>query len=280
MVSASWRARREGYARLPKVRQIRRIRDRTDIEGLPSVAAERNKYKVRMHKDTRPIPKRSLAERFADNIRTEMPKARVTEIPLYADYVARKFTVELNQAVMNGVTWEMERALKVVRHRAEKQLGVRIEDSRAEREYLGRLKARVIGQVWKSAGKWESELKMSLPTATAQTIRQVLVAKEKEVRDAATTAARTVLAAVYNDYSMWLLSKGGAMKFRWVNPMDKRTSVVCNELVRATYGGVSYERLKELVRLKADPEWYRARSPWLPHPNCRSTVFVVNSKSI
>jgi hypothetical protein len=270
------KVRRQAQRRLGSRPKIHRLRDREDISGFPDVVGRRRAYGQYMYKGNEvKFPSSNVAERFADNVRRDMPKFLATDIPGYAKYLADRYARELERSTIDGITTEMDKALKIVRTRAEKQLAQEVPETRSEHEYLSRLKLYVIKQVQKSASKWQAELQASLATATPESVWRILVDKEYEVKNAATTAARTLLGDIYNSYMGWLLGKKTDGKFKWMNPMDKSTSLVCKKIVQRTEKGVTLDELKEIVRQEADKGWYRARSPLLPHPNCRSTLILV-----
>jgi len=276
-VAPKWRARREGYRRLPAGRKFRRIRDRTDVDGMPRVSHERGKYGQYLYKGTEvALPKSNIAQRFAANVRREMPKFSATDIPLYSGYLAKRFSDELERSTIQGITEEMDKALKIVRSRAEAQLGKDIPETRSEHDYVIRLKAYVIKRVKISAVRWREELKMALPTTTPWTIWRTLIDKEYDVKNEATLSARTLLGTAYNNYMAYLLNRGGGKLYKWVNPLDTATSDVCRKIVDRSAGGVSLEQLKEIVKQEADSKWYRARNALLPHPNCRSSLLLIN----
>jgi len=66
----------------------------------------------------------------------------------------------------------------------------------------------------------------------------------------------------------------GEAKYKWINPLDSRTTKVCKELVERTKNGVTLDRLKELVKEVASKYGFKARE-FTPHPNCRSTFIRV-----
>lgn len=276
MVSASWRTRREGYRRLGAGRKFRRMRDRHDVEGMPNIHQQR-RYSEYLHKSGGIVlPKSNVAQRFARNVREEMPKFLASDVAHYAPHLAKKFMDELERSTIDGVMDEMERALKVVRGRAEKQVGGEIPATRAERDYIIRLKSFVAHQIQQSAVRWRNELRVAVVKMGRQTdVWNALITKEHEAKNDATMAARTLLSSTYNAYMTFLLQKGGGTKFRWINPMDKKTSQSCRNIYKRVYRGVTLDELKEIVRQEAVPGWWKAKSPFSPHPQCRSAVFLV-----
>ncbi len=270
-VSPQWRARREGYARLGDKYRMRRLRDRADMSGLPNVRSYRGKYS----KATK-FPKSNVAQRFAERIRADMPKFKTTGFSMQAPYIAQRFAAELESSTIASISEEMDKALAIIRSRAEKQLGEGVEVTRAEQDYLRALKAHVIRQVQNSAVKWRAELVESLPKVKPEEVWHHLVDKEFEVKNDATAAARSLLGDVYNSYMAWLVGrKAAGGLFKWVNPMDKRTSDICRKIVARTRGGVSMTEMKLIVSQEADKSWFKTLSPLLPHPLCRSTFVLI-----
>lgn len=266
-VNPQWAMRREGYARLDSRYKRRRFRDRTDVSGAPNMR--------RYTKAEPSLPKSNVAQRFAQRIREDMPKFQSTDFPLMAPSIAAKFAGELERATVAGITEEMDKALDIIRSRAEKQLGEGIGETRAEQAYLTALKAYVVKQIQKSAIKWRDDLTVAMKKVKADEVWSLLVDKEFEAKNDATVAARTLLGNVYNSYMAWLMSRKTDGLFKWVNPMDKHTSDRCRKIVSRTSSGVTLDKLKEIVREESDKGWYKARSPLLPHPQCRSTFVLV-----
>jgi hypothetical protein len=266
--------RRQAQRRLGSKLKIRRLRDRK-LEGMPDLKRFKGTWGKFLSKSVK-LPKSNVAQRFADNVRQDMPKFQASDIPGNAMYLAGRFADQLEKSTIDGITEELDRALLMVRDRAEKQLGQEVPDTKAEQNYVTKLKTYVATQVHLSADKWRTELKSAVAAVTTpESLWRVLVDKEYEVKNDATTAARTLLGDVYNSYMSWLLEKGGGGTYKWVNPLDKHTSEVCKKICHRTAGGVEIDELKTIVREEADKSWYRASSPFLPHPNCRSTMILV-----
>lgn len=59
------------------------------------------------------------------------------------------------------------------------------------------------------------------------------------------------------------------MLFRWIGPMDFRTTTYCRTIHRRTNRGVKLDRLKQIISEEADPKWYNPQRPFSPHANCR-----------
>lgn len=93
----------------------------------------------------------------------------------------------------------------------------------------------------------------------------------------AETIARTETQALRNTMREWSYKKVDPkeeMRYKWINPMDNRTSEICSNLVARTRGGVTLKRLRELVKAEAQAHGLKPRE-WTPHPNCRSTFVRV-----
>jgi len=98
----------------------------------------------------------------------------------------------------------------------------------------------------------------------------------------ARTIARTELANMYNNLLEWNYRKAesilGEMKYKWVNPLDSRTTECCRRIVERTKNGVSLEELKEIIREESEryfPGFYREDRPFLPHYNCYKDGYVL-----
>jgi len=61
--------------------------------------------------------------------------------------------------------------------------------------------------------------------------------------------------------------------FKWIGPTDRRTTPICERIKNRTKNGVSLERLQEIIKQEADPQFYDSSSPYSPHWNCRH-IFV------
>ncbi len=91
----------------------------------------------------------------------------------------------------------------------------------------------------------------------------------------AETIARTETQALKNTMREWSYNKVDPKeewRYKWINPMDSRTSDICSNLVAKTRHGVTLKKLRELVKAEAESHGLKPRE-WTPHPNCRS-VFV------
>lgn len=276
-VQPTWRARREAYNRLGS-HQMRRLRDRTDVSGTPDMVSERGKYGDRyLFKGSEvQLPKSNVAQRYAANIRRDLPPYQLPEYVGMAPHVAKRFAQDLEKSITEGIVREMNRALKLVRSRAEEQLKHKIQLTGGETKYLRELKMYVVRNIQQSAANWEAELHAKVVNAHPSDIWKILVQKERRAMLNATTAARTLLGATYNSYMAFLMGRDKSVMFRWVNPQDKRTTPCCTKLVSVTANGVTLERLRQLVKQNAEAGFYDPKSPLLPHYQCRSTFVAVN----
>lgn len=66
----------------------------------------------------------------------------------------------------------------------------------------------------------------------------------------------------------------GNFKYRWVNPVDERTTDVCRRIVARTARGVVIEELKEIIQEEGKRGGFEPRE-FTPHVNCRSSLQVV-----
>jgi hypothetical protein len=266
--------RRQAERRLGSSGKMRRMRDRSNVSGAPNLKRIRRQYGQFLHKDVHVnIPVGNVSQEFAQRIRRDLPKLE-QETPQHVKYLVKRFSFELEKGTIEGVNKEVTRVLSLVREHAEKQVG-KIPDSPAEREYVKSIKIYAIRQIQKSARRWQADLESALPLATYKTVWGALAEKEVSVKRWAIMATRTVLSNVYNDYTGWLLNKGGGQLYKWVNPADENTSETCQRIAAQTAEGVTYQQLKDIVQKEADKEWYRAERPLLAHPQCRSAVVLV-----
>lgn len=74
------------------------------------------------------------------------------------------------------------------------------------------------------------------------------------------------------EISYKLADPEGKALYKWINPLDTRTTPICRELVERTKNGVPLERLKELIKEVANKYGSEARE-FTPHIGCRS-VFI------
>lgn len=97
----------------------------------------------------------------------------------------------------------------------------------------------------------------------------------------AETIARTETQALKNTMREWSFKKVDPkeeMKYKWINPMDHRTTDICSNIVAKTRGGVTLKKLRQLIKTEAQSHGFKSRE-WTPHINCRSTfVRVVKPK--
>jgi hypothetical protein len=85
--------------------------------------------------------------------------------------------------------------------------------------------------------------------------------------------ARTESQAVHNkmrEYSYKKIDPEGKFKYKWINPLDDRTTDICRHLVSRTTGGVTLDTLKNLVEDESKKAGFEPRE-FTPHINCRST---------
>lgn len=91
---------------------------------------------------------------------------------------------------------------------------------------------------------------------------------------------RTEVQAQQNEFRERMYEKmegSENFKYRWINPMDDRTTDICRAIVHRTDNGVTMEKLKEIVKQesrKEDFDLYKDK-PFTPHFNCRSTFVRV-----
>jgi hypothetical protein len=277
-VQPAWRARREAYNRLGS-HQKRRLRDRSDVGGTPDMVAEHGKYGDRyLFKGTEvKLPRSNVAQRYSMNIRRDLPPFTLPEFVGMAPHVAKRFAQDLEKSVTEGIIREMGRALKLVRHRAEEQLGHDIAMTGSESKYLRELKMYVVRNIQQSAVNWEAEIHNKIVNSHPRDVWKILVQKETRAMLNATVAARTLLGATYNSYMAFLMGRDKNAMFKWINPNDKRTTPCCAKLVSITANGVTLDQLKVLVKQNAEQGFYDPKSPFLPHFQCRSTFVVVNA---
>ena len=98
----------------------------------------------------------------------------------------------------------------------------------------------------------------------------------------AETIARTETQALKNTMREWSFKKVDPKeewKYKWINPMDSRTTDICSNLVAKTKNGVTLKKLRQLIKTEAQSHGFKSRE-WTPHINCRSVfVRVVKPKS-
>lgn len=90
--------------------------------------------------------------------------------------------------------------------------------------------------------------------------------------------ARTEVQALQNKAREWSYHKVDPQekwRYKWLNPVDHRTTEICKNLVAKTRGGVTLKRLRKLVELESKAAGFEPRE-WTPHINCRSTFVRVS----
>jgi len=91
--------------------------------------------------------------------------------------------------------------------------------------------------------------------------------------------ARTETQALQNKSREWSYKKidpEGKLKYKWLNPVDDRTTDVCRNIVRRTNKGVTMNQLKQIIKDEGKKGGHDPRE-LTPHVNCRSTF--VRSRS-
>ena len=89
--------------------------------------------------------------------------------------------------------------------------------------------------------------------------------------------ARTEMQALQNKAREWAykqLDPEATLKYKWLNPLDHRTSQICKHIVDRTKSGVSMDELKSIVTEESNKAGLDPRE-WTPHPNCRSRFLRV-----
>ncbi len=89
--------------------------------------------------------------------------------------------------------------------------------------------------------------------------------------------ARTETQALSNKIREWAYKKvdpEGQLKYKWLNPLDHRTTDICRNLVMKTNEGVDLDTLKKLIEEESIKGGFKPRE-FTPHINCRSTFVRV-----
>lgn len=105
------------------------------------------------------------------------------------------------------------------------------------------------------------------------------VADETEGR--LTTIARTETHRISNVARMnsyMQLDTDNAELYKWLNPLDHRTTPTCKAIVERTKDGVTLAQMKAIIEEEAIKTGFTARE-LTPHPNCRSTFIRLVGKS-
>lgn len=112
-------------------------------------------------------------------------------------------------------------------------------------------------------------------TVLTKRIKKIIGSGATEIQ--AERIARTEIQALQNKSREWSYKKAdpkNKFKFRWSNPLDHRTTEICERLVAQTKHGVSMDRLKALIEKEAKDAGFEPRE-WVPHINCRSKYFRI-----
>ena len=102
----------------------------------------------------------------------------------------------------------------------------------------------------------------------------------EKIKSRAELVFKTAMSSSYNlikanRYRIIERIEGKKGLYRWVNPMDDKTTPICRELVYKTADGVTMDELINLVREVAEKYnkgFWHAGNPLYPHFNCRSTI--------
>ena len=89
----------------------------------------------------------------------------------------------------------------------------------------------------------------------------------------AETIARTETQAVQNTMREWSFKQVDPkekFRYKWMNPLDDRTTDICRKLVSRSQKGVTLEALRKMIKEEAQLAGFNARE-WTPHIGCRST---------
>jgi len=117
-----------------------------------------------------------------------------------------------------------------------------------------------------------------IPEFAADLKSLVKARMETAIRTISSTIYFTTMSAYYERGEKILNKK---LLYKWVNPLDERTTDICRNIVKRTENGVTMEELKEIVReesQKWNPNFWRAEDALNPHFNCRSVFVVVGEK--
>jgi len=93
----------------------------------------------------------------------------------------------------------------------------------------------------------------------------------------AETIARTEIQALQNKAREWSYKKVDPQekfKYKWINPLDNRTTEICKKLVARTRNGVSLDTLKKMIAEESKLAGFEPRE-FTPHIGCRSTFVKI-----
>ena len=86
--------------------------------------------------------------------------------------------------------------------------------------------------------------------------------------------ARTETQALQNAVREWSYKKvdpDEKFLYRWLNPLDHRTSDVCKNIVGRSSRGVKLDELRSIVKEESIKGGFDGSREWTPHISCRSS---------
>lgn len=108
----------------------------------------------------------------------------------------------------------------------------------------------------------------------ARELKEVVSGTEKQLQMVARTEAQNVnTRARLVSYSKF---DDGSFKYKWVNPLDSRTTKHCKRIVERTRNGVPMNELQRIIREEAADTFLESR-PFSPHIGCRSNFVRVGA---
>lgn len=110
------------------------------------------------------------------------------------------------------------------------------------------------------------------PDEIQNKLREVLDIGENRARLIVRTETQKVQSiARFNQYDKLGLDN---YKYYWKGPDDRRTTKWCKNITRRTKKGVTIDKLKQIIKEEAQPEFYNPLNPFSPHFQCRHTFYA------
>lgn len=216
-------------------------------------------------------------------------------------YVDKKFVFNTVMVYMKEVQAQVVRELipKVkefyseAREGVQKEAGIKIAWSNVDDVLLRRVEEDVFTNVNNSMIKLTNLLREEIFNFISQDVNRndIRLFIDKVIAivlNRIATVVRTVVGSYYNEikskyFEMLEKALGEKIKYKWVNPMDERTTMTCRNIVNRTAGGVSLEEMINIVReesMRYFPNWWKPERPFSAHPNCRSTLVAIEKFKI
>ena len=118
-------------------------------------------------------------------------------------------------------------------------------------------------------------LKSIIEGKDLNSVVKYIMNKGKTDKQQAETIASTERQSLINKTREYIYNQSdpeGETRYKWLNPLDKRTSKICKNITENSKQGLTLNELKELIKQEANNNGMKDPREWTPHPNCRSVM--------